>query len=212
MSEQSRPDALAEEITADAARQAERKTRRAEKRAERIIRNARKQAEETRQRILDEAKTAAEQNERTAMADVPHQKQIRTLQVKNEVIETLFTEVVDELARQAGDTMLEILLRLSADAVAAMDGDEFVVEIAEPLAGSIGDELARQTAETVGQEHGRAVSVRVLPSAELTHGGAVVTSADGRQVVDNSFDARAARLRPAIRADIADILFEEGDE
>ena len=51
------------------------------------------------------------------------------------------------------------------------------------------------------------VALRVAPAPEPIRGGVVVRSSDGRQVYDNSFAARLARLRPLLRRRLAATLY-----
>ena len=200
--QQGKERALAEEILSDARRQADRKVERAKKRSERLLRNAGTQAEEVEREADAAARERAERQCRRVLADLPHQEQVRTLRVKEEVVERIFDEAL-EAARTVGEgESLAALVRLSRDAAAPMNGDRFVVELSPADA----DRFGRAVAERLAAE---GVTAEVAPSAEVP-GGVVVRTGDGRQVVDNTFATRVQRVRPLLRAQIAEQIF--GDE
>jgi len=200
--QQGKERALAEEILSDARRQADRKVDRAKKRAERLLRNAGTQAEEVKRKADAAARERAERQGRRVLADLPHQEQVRTLRVKEEVVGRIFDEAL-EAARTVGEgESLAALVRLSRDAAAAMNGDRFMVELSPADA----DRFGRAVAERLAAE---GVAVEVAPSADVP-GGVVVRTGNGRQMVDNTFATRVQRVRPRLRAQIAEQIF--GDE
>jgi len=202
--------ALAEEVLADARRQAERKLEAARRDAERILAGARAQADGTEKEALAAVEKRLNRETNTLLADLPHQERVRALRVKQEVILGLFREVVAGLPSRRDYDVGSVLAGLSASAISEMGGSDFVLEVAPPDATRLGPELEARTAAEVGRSSGRQVSVRVAPSSAVSEGGVVVRSSDGRQMVDQSFATRTRRLEEQLRGEIAKILF--GDQ
>ncbi|MFW6107825.1 MAG: V-type ATP synthase subunit E family protein [bacterium] len=207
MSEHETPDALADEILADARRQAERKLKRARRRAKSLIRSANRRAEAAKDKAAEQAAQRAEHEAERVLADIPHEEQLRRLRAKAEVIGELFEDAVEEV--RSADDPAAALARLAADAIERMQGDAFVVDVSREDAAALGDEFAGRVAGEVGRSGGRAVSVRLAPT-ERSGGGVIVRSADARQVVDNSLATRVERFRPRLRDRIAGLIF--GDD
>ena len=97
MTAEARENPLAGEILADARRQAERKIASSKRTAEGIISSARRQTEEVEQEVLQAARKRLEHEQALILADIPHQKQVRTLRVKEEVIASLFEQTLQDL-------------------------------------------------------------------------------------------------------------------
>lgn len=210
MAEESKKDALAEEIMNDARRQAERKLNRARRSAERIVKSAESRTKAVEQKAVEEAEAQLEREAKMILADIPHQEQVRRLKVKDVVIGRLVAESLDLLRSRAD--ILPALVRLSSEAVANMDGDSFVLEVSERDAAGLGGPLAEKTIDEVKKARNRSITVRVVASAERNDGGVVVKSADSAQMVDNSFGTRMRRARQGLRGRIAQLIFGEEPE
>ena len=193
--------ALANEILSDARRQVERAVDRANRRTKSILKTANAHADDTKQKAADAAEEKAERNAATIMADVPYQEQVRILCVKEEVLGRMFTESLDALQALPPDEMLDVLAALSAEAISAIGGDRFVVELCAEDAERLGPQLATRLGD---------VAVEIAASAEVAGGGVIVRSASGPKMVDNSFATRLRRCREDLRGRIADMTF--GDE
>jgi vacuolar-type H+-ATPase subunit E/Vma4 len=207
MSESTREQALADEILSDARRQAERKLERARKRAERMVHAAQAKVAGIEQEAMDTAKQKLEAEQTILMADVPHQDLLRTLCAQDAAIRGLFDDVLNSLAERQEIDLPEVLTRLSADAIALMTGDTFVLELAEPDATAHGAALTERVAEAIKARSGRAVTLRVAASDRMPQGGVVVRS--DRELVDHSFANRAKQAERALRARLAALIFGE---
>lgn len=212
MDEYNRRQALADEILSDARRQADRKTGRAKRRAESILKNARSQAEDIERTAAEAAEQKAERNAATILADVPYQEQVRALGVKDDVVARLFTESLEALGALPAGDMLSVLAGLSVEAIGLMQGDRFVLELRAEDAEQFGSELAGQVAAAARKVTGRNVAAEVAVSPEVKDGGVIVKSANGPEMVDNSFGTRIRRCRQRLRSEIAEIVFGDGSE
>jgi len=212
MAEEKKEQALADEILADASRQAERKLSRAKKTAERILKSANSQVEVILERAVKGAEEKLQHRAEMILADVPHQEQVRIIRVKDEVIDQLFSESLAALQSRESYDVLSVLVRLSCDAIACLPGDGFVLHVAAQDVAAPGGELAERTVGEVGKTQNRDITVTVAPSDDLPDGGVIVQTADGRRMVDNSFATRVRRTRGRLRRRIAEGIFGEGSE
>ena len=204
--------ALTEEILADARRQAQRKLSTARQNAERVVQLAQAQTQTVRENALKAARQKLEHDRSLILADVPHQKQVRSLQAKENIISTLFDQTLEALRSRSGFDVFETLVQLSTEAAAQMDADSIVLEVADRDAEAFGDKLTTEVASRVAGTHGKQVMIKVLPSQDMADGGVIARSADGRQMIDNAFATRLSRARARLRGQLAAMLFEEGSE
>ncbi len=207
--------ALAEEILADARRQARRNLDRARRTADRIVKSAESQVEEVKRTASQEAKQKLERQTKTVTADIPHQEQVRTLKVKGEVLGQLFSQALETLKARKDEDVLADLVRLSSDAICLIQAERFVLELAPAEAQSVGDRLVEETAAEVKKTTGRSVTVRAAESPAVSDGGVVVRSDEPRgaaQMIDNSFVTRMRRIRPTLRGTLAEMIFGDSSE
>jgi len=208
MAEPSKPDALADEILSEARRQADRKLDRARKRADRILRTARRRSEELEQQALEAVAGDLDRETAAVLADLPHEEKMRTLRVQSEVIDGQFESALRTLQSMGPEDMVPVLARLGADAIGALDGDRFVVEVRPDVADRMASALTDALAAELGRR-GRQAHVTLEASAALAEGGVIVRSDDGREAVDHAFPTRLRRLRRELRNRVAEIIFGE---
>jgi len=208
--ESNKERALTDEILADARRQAERKAASAKRAAERTVASADKQIEATEKEMMAAAQKRLEHETSLITADIPHQKQIRTLRVRSEVVDGLFEQSLQAVRERRDADRLSVLVRLSVGAVAVIEGDSVTLELSPQDARELGNALVQKVAEHM-KASGRSVQITAAASPALA-GGVVVKSGDGRTMVDNSFAARLRRVRQDLRGKIAALIFGESTE
>ena len=79
-------------------------------------------------------------------------------------------------------------------------------------AEQFGPRLAEQAAAKAGEAAGRNITAETAVSQEVAGGGVLVKSADGPEMVDNSFATRIRRCRHDLRGKIAETVFGDGSE
>jgi vacuolar-type H+-ATPase subunit E/Vma4 len=205
--ERSHEDALAEEILADARRQAEKKLDRARRRAKRIVRSARSATKDMETEAVDAAHGRLERESHLILADLPHEEQVRTLQVQDEVVRTLFEQALAELVAAPPKERLDVLSRLASAAILVMPDGRFVLGLSEQDA-PLGDRLAGRMPHAVSSESQRIIEVE-SEQVQGLEGGVIVRSRDAREIVDQSFRARLRRVENRLRAEVAALIFEE---
>ena len=200
---------LREEILADARRQAERTVRRAERDAEDALAQARKEADADRDSRLDAARREAERRRNLVLAAIPVEEARMRAQRIEEVLEAIRDEARRRLAERGGEEYRRTLVRLAAEAVSIMAGEQFVLELGAADLKAVGNGLADDVRKTVGRQ---GLQITVAPEPADIETGVIVRDADGRQVVDNRLAARLERLWPALRLAIGVRLVPDGKD
>ena len=192
---------LTDEILSDARRQADRLRRRAERDAKQTVEEAERQTEADRGERLAEAKAEADRRRRLTLATVPvEEERLRAARIEEELDGVREAARERLLARQGFDYR-EMLVRLAAEPLRRMEGQAFVLELAEADRQAHGPDLAAAVRDRAGRD---GLQVTLAPEPAPIEGGVVVRDAEGRQRWDNSLAARLERLWPALRRRVAE--------
>jgi vacuolar-type H+-ATPase subunit E/Vma4 len=202
-SESSSHTVLRDEIIADAERQAERLVRKAQRESRMLVDKAVAECEQQCQEKLATARVAAEHHRMLTLATVPVEiGRMRALRAERELT-ALRDAVRDRLLARAGVEYGDSLLALAAAAVARMAGDAFVLQLAKEDLKTYGPKLAA----AVGARAGRPDATVTLDSQPADiRSGVIVRDPQGRQIWDNSYEARLQRFWPILRNQIAEHL------
>jgi len=191
---------LTEEIIADARRQAERLFARTRREAEDAVRKARDEIAKDREQRLAAARAEAERRRLLILATVPVEVgRMRATRVEK-VLESIHEAACDRLRRREGFDYRQTVAALAADAVGRVQGDAFVLELAEADRAALGDGLAEEVRRLVGRD---GVRMTVAQAPGPVGGGVIVRDAAGRRVWDNRLEARLERFWPMLRREIA---------
>ncbi|MCX5674988.1 MAG: V-type ATP synthase subunit E [Planctomycetota bacterium] len=193
--------ALQDEILADARRRADETVDKARREADAVLAKARADAESERQAALKAAEAEARRRHGLVLAAIP----IRIARRRAECVEAALEKVHDEArrrleAREGFDPRGEGLTRLAAEALAAMEGNRFVLQVSDADRQALGDAWLDEVRRRVGRQ---GLELSMGQGDAAIRGGVVVRDDEGRQVWDNSLAARLARLWPALRCEIA---------
>ncbi len=196
-------DVLRDEILADAQRQAQRLIRKAEREAAALVDKAVAECEQQCQEKLAAARAAADRHRALTLATVPVQiGRMRASRAERE-LESLRETVRGQLVARTGFDYRESLLALAAEAVARMEGDAFVLQLAAGDLKTHGPALVAAVAARAGRPD---VTVTLDTQPADIGGGVIVRDPPSRQVWNNSFEARLDRLWPILRNQIAEHL------
>ena len=192
--------ALQDEILDDARRRADETVGKARREADAVLAKARADAESERRSALESAEAEARRQRGLALAALP----IHVARRRAECVEAALEQVRDEARRRLearqGFDYREALTRLAAEALAAMEGTRFVLQVADADRQALGDAWLDEVRRRVGRQ---GLELSMGPAGEKIQGGVFLRDDEGRQVWDNRFEARLARLWPALRCDIA---------
>jgi vacuolar-type H+-ATPase subunit E/Vma4 len=194
--ESSSHQVLRDEIIADAERQAERLVRKAQREAKMLVDKAVGECEQQCQEKREAAQAAAQRQRMLILATVPVEiGRLRAARTEQELT-ALRDAVQDQLAARTGFDYRQCLLALAAEAIAQMAGDAFVLQLAKEDEKQHGLWLANGAPTRAGRP-GVIVTVDAAPAS--IQGGVIVRDPQGRQIWDNSFEARLRRLWPLLR-------------
>lgn len=202
---------LVDEILKDAETKAQRIRKKAEREATRVTKKGDAEAEKAAADVIAQAETEAEQARTQKMASVPIEVRRIELEAREATLRGVLDEARSRLENLEGDDRRRLLADLVVEAALAIDGDMMTVAVGPDDAphvtcGSIVDDVRRRIAEATGRE----VSLSARVDETMSDGGVVVTRGDGRQMVDNTFGARAERLEDAAREAAYAQLFNDG--
>ncbi len=203
----SEEEALEEEIMADARRRAERIRRRAEREADDIRQQAREQAEQQRERIQRQARQRAEEQQQRLRARIQQDLAALRRNARHQILEDLRERAREKLAQlPRQDGYEEVLTRLALSALERMDGDAFELAPREQDRSGIGAKLTERIAAVARDELDREVEIRISDEPLSATGGLALRGADGRQVADQTFEARLDRLWGQMRGELMEML------
>jgi vacuolar-type H+-ATPase subunit E/Vma4 len=216
MTDEDRIQALENEILAQADARAAEAIGRAERVANRIARGAKRRADGIAREAQRRLGPRIEAERARALALVELEMKRREASVKEEIVERAFADARAALSSRAGGPEgLAVLAGMVSDAVAALEGTRFSVELVPVDRERAGPTWLSGVAEDVSKRLGREVQLEARQSDAPPAGGVRVTTADGRTCVDQTFDARLAlvgdELRRAIHRSLFDVAGEPED-
>lgn len=122
------------------------------------------------------------------------------LEAREELIERVFAELKDRLETvRRAPSYSPILVNLVSEAVEALEGEDFVVAVAQQ-----DYDLAKKALASAPIK-GKRIEVRA--DERVRAGGCIVSQSDGRSLYDNTFDSIIARHRLRLRALVAETLW-----
>jgi vacuolar-type H+-ATPase subunit E/Vma4 len=211
MSEQE--DMLTREIRADAERRAGRVRQRAEREAGAVLDEARKEAAEAVQQAVERATARAERIESVGRARLEQQVAVQGLRRRKEVLDRVRAEARQQLVGLAeGEGYRDVLVDLAALAVEAMSGDRFEMVLRPPDRERWAQALPGAVADAVRARTGREVQLELSDETVEASGGLVVRGAGGRELADQTFEARLARLWPDIQSRVAPLVVDTPED
>jgi vacuolar-type H+-ATPase subunit E/Vma4 len=198
--------AIASEILEDVKKESERIIRDAEKKAEEILRGAKTEAKGRHAQLLTEAKERGEVEKKKTRSLTVIEIRNRLLQVKQEQVNAVFDKTLLRLKQFVeSESYPSYLLSFIEEAVKKIESKRLVVLVnsrdREWLANSKLDELS----EKLG------VKLTLAKETENCLGGCIVKTPNGKLSHDNTFEKRLEALKPALRGEVAKILFEKED-
>jgi vacuolar-type H+-ATPase subunit E/Vma4 len=201
--ESSSHEVLRDEIIADAERQAERLVRKAQREAKILVDRAVGECDQQCQEKLEAAQAAAQRQRMLTLATVPVEiGRLRATRTEQELT-ALRDAVREQLSARAGFDYRQCLLALAAEAMAQMEGEAFVLQLAKGDVKEHGPWLASTAPARAGRPD---VTVTIDATPTSIRGGVIVRDLQGRQIWDNSFEARLYRLWPLLRHQMAEHL------
>ncbi|MCX5684688.1 MAG: V-type ATP synthase subunit E family protein [Planctomycetota bacterium] len=191
---------LKDEILADARRQAGETAARAKKEAEALLAKARMEAENDRRLQAQAGEAEAKRRRDLTLATIPVVVGRRRAECIEQALNQIRSDAAGQLAARQGFDYRQAVIRLAADALAHMDGNKFVLEVADADQQALGQGWV----EEISRQSGRSgLELSTAPAKTKDQAGVIIRDAQGRQVWDNTLPARLERLWPALRRELA---------
>lgn len=203
-----RVTALEAEILAQAEAKASEIMRLAERVAQRITKSAERKAEEIRSETESRLAPKLKAERERALALVELEARREEAARREALIEEILSEAKVAVSRWRERADADaILARIIAEAISALPGEHFKVELPPADMKRMEGEPIRRLERELSERLKRPVHLELAPSNEPFSGGARVFTADRRIMADETFEARFDRMAVELRRRIAQALF-----
>jgi V/A-type H+-transporting ATPase subunit E len=194
--------AIASEILEDVLKEAEAIILESERDAKKILKTAKEEADKNYISAIDQAKTKAEAEKRKITSLTEVEMRNRLLQTKETLVDKAFQKALDRIndfvkTEEYHDYLLELIEK----AAERISSKKLIVRVnAKDKAWLTQDRLSRLFKKS-------SFELKLSDQIEDCIGGCKIQSADGKVVYDNTIENRLQELKPALRVEVARILF-----
>jgi V/A-type H+-transporting ATPase subunit E len=184
----------------------------AKKQAEKLLSDARARADEIKKKETEKTMQKARELETRELESARLQAKRKLMTAKFRLIDTAFMESFKQLADLAGKgdpSYKNCIQKLVVEAVAGTEGQEFEV-IVHPRDAKLVKQKLKQMATDASTIKSVKVTLAMSDEPLRSTGGVVVRTKDGREIFNNTLEARLANVKRDKLVKISDILFKEG--
>lgn len=189
-------DTVVEDIRDQARARADEIRAEADSEAEAIISEAEREADEIREEVLAEADRTIEQEREQRLSSAKLEAKQDRLEARREVLESVRSDIEDEIAGLEGDEREELTRALLEAAVAEFENTDAVTVRGRPE----DEELLESLADEFDVEYGGEFDCL---------GGVVAESTESRVRIKNTFDSILDDVWERELREISDVLFEQ---
>jgi len=196
--------AIANEVLGDVQKDAEAIILSAENQSKETLKAQREQAIQKYLALINQATSKAEDEKRKIASVTEVEVRNRLLQTKEDIVETTFEKALEELKDYVTtEEYHTYLLSLIKDVAKSMEYKNLVVQVnAKDKAWLTQDTLDRLSKKQY-------FKLTLSEQTEDFIGGCKILTQDGKITNDNTIDNRLKELKPALRVEVAKILFEK---
>jgi V/A-type H+-transporting ATPase subunit E len=196
--------AIASEVLADVQKEAENVLLAAENDAKETLKAAKEQAHQDHQNTISGANAKAEAEKRKIASVTEVDMRNRLLQTKEELVDAAFEKAIAEIKNFVKTEEYHgFLLKLIEDASERIGQKDIVVRVNAKDEGLLTQDVLKSLSEKLHCQ----LTLSDKPGDYL--GGCVIQTSDSKIIYDVTIDNRLQELKPALRVEIAKILFEE---
>lgn len=202
-------EAIRRKLLSDAEEKAQRIKADAKEKITEIQKAAKERAEAIKEAELERMKEHVESTQRQDIAEkkVEHHRRIQTM--RSELIDDVFDKAEEKLRDYVDKSAYQdTLRRLMLEAGESLGGGNLVVKLnardQEKMSTSDLENLAEEIQDRTDTE----TEIALDKKAIKTIGGAIVSSAERKATVDNTFEARLERMKEQAKPELETILFE----
>ena len=185
----------------------------AEAEANTLVENAQKEAQrlhsETDRQILNIVASVLRGVRDRIVGGVELDSRKQLMVAREETLQQIYAEAEKKLKEATGDkkNYHEILVKLIAEAVKAIGGEEFTVSANDADVAEL--KKNKKLEADVAKEAGVKVKLTIDAEPMATIGGVVVRNADGTKIYHNTFEGRIAKARAKLSVQLTKILEAE---
>ncbi len=175
--------------------------------AETILKNAHKEAEKLKASLLREQENKAKQILQKEISKKRLQGKMEVLETREQVIESLMTDLRTELQKYTKDKKYaKTLENFFMEGALAIGGGDLVLELRDEDKPLFSKEKLAELAKKVEKETGNPTTVELADGSLKTLGGLKVSAKDGSVWVDNTFESKIDRQYDDLRIAIMQAL------
>lgn len=194
--------AITNEVLEEVQKEAEAIISDAEKQSKETLKKAKEQADQNYQNILDQEKTKAENDRRKITSVTEVEMRNLLLQTKEELVNTAFEKAIVQLKDFVKTKEYQkYLLKLIDQVVKKTGKKNVIVEVNAQDKTWLTKEALKRFSKKVG------CRVELADETEDFIGGCKTQTEDGKITYDNTIDNQLQELKPALRVEVAKILF-----
>ncbi len=195
---------IAKEILEEAQKEAEALLLKAESDGKTLLDEAKAEAERRCKSIIDKAEKDVETKLKETSSLLDAEAKNELLRAHEELVEDVFNRTRERLKQYASSTDYSAcLIRLISEASEQIGSDKLTLRLNK--------RDHRLMTKNQLQALSKKLGVELIKSDDFLNsvGGSIVSTLDGRIMVNNTFESRLEMLKPVLRARVARILFEE---
>jgi len=182
----------------------------AEEQAQKIITEAEEKAERIRKQKMQEVEERVSEKETSELALTKLEGKKKILDIKSQLLEEAITKSADrlrEIADSGKSTYKEGIERLIAEGSMKLKGNEFQILANQRDRKLVKDSL-RELEKKISKTKGASIVLELGEETLTTLGGVIVRTRDGRQLFNNTLEARLAKVRQEMVGEISKVLME----
>jgi V/A-type H+-transporting ATPase subunit E len=181
----------------------------AKNQASKLIDEAQTKAEQTKSKEIERVFLNARELEMQELESVRLQTKQKMMKAKFQLVETATAKSLDkltELATEGDSSYRNSLQRFVVEATGAIAEEEFEL-IVHPRDLAFVKQRIKQMENEVSEIKRTSVALRISNEPLQSIGGIVVRNRNGEQIFNNTLEARLAKVRQDMLANISEILF-----
>jgi len=202
-------EAIRRKILDDAEKEAQRTIEKAKSNASEIMSASEERAKEIRETEIEERKKQIEETNRQRIAEarVDHHRRLQTL--KAGLIEEVFDKVIERLRIRVGTpNYLDTLNSLIIDGGSTLGGGKLVIRLNETDKKKVSQKALKQLSQEIEKRTQTETKIVLDKNLVKTIGGVVVSTADQRASIDNTFETRLERIKEETQTELETLLFK----
>jgi V/A-type H+-transporting ATPase subunit E len=194
--------AITSEVLEDVQKEAEAIIIAAENEAKETLKAAKEQADQKYQAIINQAKTKAENERRKITSVTEVEMRNRLLQTKEDIVNTAFEKALIKLEDfVTTEKYHEYLLKLIEEVAERIGQKKLVVQVNAKDQAWLTQDILNLLSKKLHCE------LKLSDQTEDCVGGCKIQTVDGKITYDSTIDNRLQELKPALRVEVAKILF-----